>query len=62
MSSQRNFRNPTHGSEVVNATRFAPWPWASWAKYSVQKIPKKFHQIAQNKQEKIVKKNIFEKI
>jgi hypothetical protein len=29
---------------------------------SVQKIPKKFHQIAQNKQEKIVKKNIFEKI
>jgi hypothetical protein len=26
---------------------------------SVQKIPKKFHHIAQNKQEKIVNKNIF---
>jgi hypothetical protein len=24
MSSQRNFINPTHGSEVVNATRFGP--------------------------------------
>jgi hypothetical protein len=39
MSSRKNFRNPTHGTEVVNATRFAP------------------HQLAQNKQEKIIKKN-----
>jgi hypothetical protein len=29
---------------------------------SVQKIPKKFHQIAQNKQEKIVKKIFLKKI
>jgi hypothetical protein len=29
---------------------------------SVPKIPQKFHQIAQNKQEKFVKKNIFGKI
>jgi hypothetical protein len=65
MSSQRNFRNPTHGSEVVNATRFAPCtgaPGLGIARPSVQKIPKKFHQIAQNKQEKIVKKYIFFKI
>jgi hypothetical protein len=62
MSSQRNFRNPTHGSEVVNATRFARWPRLGLAWPSVQKIPKKFHQIAQNKQEKIIKKYIFEKI
>jgi hypothetical protein len=43
MSSQRNFRNPTHGSEVVNAT----------------KIPKKIQQIALRKVEKSVKKYIF---
>jgi hypothetical protein len=49
MSSRRNFRNPTQGSEVVNATRFAPLaprPWASCTGPSVPKIPKKFHQIA----------------
>jgi hypothetical protein len=40
MSSQRNFRNPTHGSEVVNATRFAPWPWASWPSTVSKKFPK----------------------
>jgi hypothetical protein len=56
MSSQQNFRNPTHGSEVVNATRFGPAsPWAQ----SVPKIPKKIHQIALRKGKKIVKKNIF---
>jgi hypothetical protein len=61
MSSQRNFRNPTYGSEVVNATRFAPLALLGLAGPSVPKIPKKIHQIAQNKQEKIVKKNIFGK-
>jgi hypothetical protein len=40
MSSQRNFSNPTHGSEVVNATRFGPAsPRASWAKEVSQKFP-----------------------
>jgi hypothetical protein len=63
MSSQQNFRNPTHGSEVVNVTRCAPWPtWPGQAGPSVPKIPQKFHQIAQNKREKFVKKNIFGKI
>jgi hypothetical protein len=56
MSSRRNFKNPTHGSEVVNATIFAPLAPLGLAGPSVPKIPKKFHQIAQNKQEKIVKK------
>jgi hypothetical protein len=68
MSSRRNFRNPIHRLEVVNVTRFAPWPplgragLAGASVSSVPKIPKKFHQIAQNKREKIVKKIIFEKI
>jgi hypothetical protein len=56
MSSRQNFKNPTHGSEVVNATIFAPLAPLGLAGPSVPKIPKKFHQIAQNKQEKIVKK------
>jgi hypothetical protein len=65
MSSRRNFRNPTHGSEVVNATRFAPLAprrGLGLAGPNVPKIPQKFHQIAQNKQGKSVRKNIFGKI
>jgi hypothetical protein len=37
----------------------APLSCLGLAGPSVPKIPQKFHQIAQNKQEKIVKKNIF---
>jgi hypothetical protein len=61
MSSRRNFKNPTHGSEVVNTTIFAPLAPLGLAGPSVQKIPKKFHQIAQNKQEKNRQKNFFAK-
>jgi hypothetical protein len=58
MSRQRNFRNPTHGSEVVNATRFGPAsPRACWAK----ELSQKFHQIALRKVKKIVKKKYFGK-
>jgi hypothetical protein len=59
MSSHRNFRNPTHGSEVVNATRFGPAsPRASWAK----KCPKNSQKIPPDsplKSRKIRQKNYF---
>jgi hypothetical protein len=61
MSSQRNFRNPTHAMDQKLSMQQDLPPGLGLAGPSVQKNPKKFHQIAKNKQEKIVKKIFLKK-